>query len=176
MTQIVDGKRRQSDDRFQIADCRFEIADRSIRAHRFAVLELCNLHLPQICHESSNLLTVSLPLGPRELAVMPAVENIDQHAEPQPDDEAQPGDDRQPGHQPAAQHHRDQREPGNEGNTEGALTIRLPPPQKDNSQRNQNKSEQCADIGKIGRVSDIHQSRPEFPPQSRQSRWTSAAS
>ena len=82
-----------------------------------------------------------------EFASVAAVEDVDQQAEAKPDHEAEPGDDRQAHHQTAAKDDRDQREPGHERNAEGAFAIGLAATEKDHSQRDKNKSEECADVG-----------------------------
>src|SRR6266852_7490665 len=93
-----------------------------------------------------------------KLAMMPAVEDINQQSERQPDDEAQPGNERQPEHQPAAQKHGDQREPGYKGHAEGTLAIRLLASKKDYPQGNQHEGKQRPDVGEVGRSSNIHES------------------
>src|SRR5436305_13383246 len=82
---------------------------------------------------------VSLALLPAELAVMAAVKDVDREPNRQPDKEPKPGDDGQSRHQPAAKHNRNEREPRHKGHAEGTRTIRLPPPQKNNAQRDEDE-------------------------------------
>src|SRR6266478_4696708 len=92
-----------------------------------------------------------------KLAMMPAVEDINQQSERQPDDEAQPGNEREPEHQPAAQKHGDQREPGYKWYAEGTLAIRLLASKKNDSQRNQHEGEQRPNVGEVSRIANIHE-------------------
>jgi len=59
-----------------------------------------------------------------ELAVMPAIKDVNYEPQRQPDHEAQPGNQRQPEHQSAAEKHGEQREPRHKRHAERALAIR----------------------------------------------------
>src|SRR5712692_2871044 len=89
---------------------------------------------------------------------MAAVENVNAQAEREPYQEPEPRDYSQPGHQSPAQNNRDEREPGDKRNAEGTLAVRLPAPQQDHTQRDQNKSKQRSDIGKVGSITDVYHS------------------
>src|SRR5271166_5865564 len=94
-----------------------------------------------------------------KLAAMAAVEDVDHEAEAQPDHKAKPGDDGESSHESAAQEDRDERAPGNERHFEDALAIRLGAPQDDDSERNQHKGEERADVRQVGGVADGKNSR-----------------
>src|ERR1700722_19792912 len=65
-----------------------------------------------------------------ELAVVPTIEDVEQHPERQPDHKAQPCDQSQPKHQTSTQDHRDDREPGHERHAERTLPVGLLAPKK----------------------------------------------
>jgi len=87
--------------------------------------------------------------------MMPAVENVNEQSQRQPDHEAQPGNEREPEHQPAAQNYRDQREPRHKWHAERTLAIGLFASKKDDAQRNQHEGEQRPDIGDAADLANI---------------------
>src|ERR1019366_3466469 len=81
-------------------------------------------------------------LGPRrDLAMSPAICEVNHQANDEPSDESNPCDHSESRHQSAAQNNRNHREPRNKWHSESAFPIRLIPPQMDYAQRNQHKCE-----------------------------------
>src|ERR1700674_4048929 len=92
-----------------------------------------------------------------ELAALARVEDVDHHADNQPDEEAQPGRDGQARHQQHAEGDAEDRRCKTTGSTEAAVPFRLAHPQDDDADRDQDEGEERADVGEIGERADVKQ-------------------
>src|ERR1035438_6104945 len=92
-----------------------------------------------------------------ELGAVPAVEEVDEQADGQPDEEAVPGDDGQAGHQQEAEDYAERRNDRAKGNAEAAAALRLADAQHDDADGNQNEGEECADVGEVGQGADVEE-------------------
>jgi hypothetical protein len=95
----------------------------------------------------------------RELAVFPAVEEINEQPDREPGEESQPGNYGQSHHQSAAKDDRKQRKPRNKRNAEAARTVGLAAAKDGNAHRDQNEGEQRTDVRQIGGGADVHEPR-----------------
>src|SRR5260370_871032 len=105
----------------------------------------------------------SLHLGNKvlccELAVIAAIQEVDNKSQSQPPKEAQPGDDQQSSHERHAEHHGDNGKERHQWHLEPTPSLWLGAPQEKNAQRHQDKREKCANVRQIRCLADTEQPR-----------------
>ena len=82
-----------------------------------------------------------------QFAVSDAVEEIDHHPNREPHKEPNPSQDWQAQHQCETKKYAEYRKDRNEGDAEWARARRFRSPQNDDADADQNKSEECSDVG-----------------------------
>src|ERR1017187_1719199 len=96
-----------------------------------------------------------------ELAMAPAIEDVDDEPERQPKKETNPSDDGQARHQSGAKHHGNQWEKRHQRHPETTRAAGLPAAENDYPERNQHEGKERPNVGKVRRVTDVHESGGE---------------
>src|SRR5579864_1129097 len=90
---------------------------------------------------------------------MPTIEDVNRQADGQPGKESQPSQNGQTGHQENTEEHTEHRGRDAARSAEPAVPAGIAIAQDDNSDRNQNKSEEGPDVGKVRKRANVQKSR-----------------
>ena len=86
---------------------------------------------------------------------MAAIGEINQQPDGKPDEEAEPGDDGESCHKQEAEDNAEEGDNRAARNAKATATLWFAQAQNNHANRNQNESEERADVGKVGQSSDI---------------------